>query len=54
MMKQLTVLGYFTSEVGANQAMRYAEVPGRYDGNAPYQKGDRGWFTPPGNRSPLT
>jgi len=46
MMKQLTLLGYFSSEVGATQAMRFAEVPGRFDGNAPYQKGDRAWFVP--------
>jgi len=46
MMKQLTLLGYFSSEVGATQAMRFVEVPGRFDGNAPYQKGDRAWFVP--------
>jgi hypothetical protein len=43
-LKELTILGYFSSEVGATQALRYAEVPGRYDGNAPYQRGDRAWF----------
>lgn len=43
-MKDLTILGYFTSEIGATQALRYEEVPGRYDGDAPYQKGDRAWF----------
>jgi hypothetical protein len=47
MMKQLTLLGYFTSEVGATQALRFVEVPGRYDGNAPYQKGERAWFSGP-------
>jgi len=47
MMKQLTLLGYFTSEVGATQALRFVEVPTRYDGNAPYKKGDRNWFTAP-------
>ena len=41
MMKQLTLLGYFTSEIGATQALRYQEVPGHYDGNLPYKKGDR-------------
>ncbi len=46
MMKQLTLLGYFSSEVGVTQAMRFAEVPGSYDGNAPYKKGDRAWFVP--------
>ncbi len=43
-MKDLTILGYFTSEIGATQALRYEEVPGRYDGDAPYKKGDRAWF----------
>nr|WP_294944101.1 gluconate 2-dehydrogenase subunit 3 family protein [uncultured Mucilaginibacter sp.] len=43
MMKQLTLLGYFTSEVGATKALRYVPVPGKYDGNYPYKKGDRAW-----------
>jgi Gluconate 2-dehydrogenase subunit 3 len=47
MMKQLTLLGFFTSEIGATQVLRFAEVPGRYDGNAPYKKGDRAWFSGP-------
>jgi hypothetical protein len=44
MMKDLTILGYFTSEIGATQALRYEEVPGRFDGNAPYKKGERAYF----------
>lgn len=32
MLRDLTVLGYFTSEIGATQALNYVEVPGRYDG----------------------
>ena len=47
MMKQLTILGYFTSEIGATQALHFEEVPGRFDGNAPYQKGDKYLWTPP-------
>ena len=47
MMKQLTLLGYFTSEIGATQTLRFVEVPGSFDGNAPYKKGDRAWFIPP-------
>ena len=43
MMKQLTVLGFFTSEIGATKALRYLPVPGKYDGNYPYKKGDRAW-----------
>ena len=45
MMKELTLLGYFTSEVGATKALRYLPVPGRYDGNVPYKKGDKAWAT---------
>lgn len=43
MMKELTLLGYFTSEEGATQALRYVETPGRYDACIPYEKGDRAW-----------
>jgi hypothetical protein len=32
MLKQLTLWGYFTSEVGAKQALAYLPVPGRYEG----------------------
>jgi hypothetical protein len=45
MMKELTMLGFFTSEVGATQALRYVETPGRYDGCMDYKKGDRAWAT---------
>lgn len=41
-MKDLTLLGYFTSEVGATQALRYLPVPGRYE-TIEYKKGDRAW-----------
>ena len=43
MMKELTLLGYFTSEVGATKALRYMETPGHYDGCMPYKKGDKAW-----------
>jgi hypothetical protein len=43
MMKELTMLGYFTSEIGCTQAQRYVESPGRFDPCAPYQKGERSW-----------
>ena len=45
MMKELTLLGYFTSEIGATKALRYVAVPGHYDGNVPYKKGDKAWAT---------
>ena len=47
LLKQLTLVGYFTSEIGATQALQYVEVPGSYNGNAPYHKGERNWFSPP-------
>jgi hypothetical protein len=44
MMKELAILGYFTSEIGCTQAVKYVEVPGAYHGDIPYKKGDRAWF----------
>ena len=43
MMKELALLGYFTSEIGYKQAMRYTETPGRYDPCVPYEPGERAW-----------
>jgi hypothetical protein len=43
MIKQLTLHGYFTSEVGSKEALRYIATPGRYEGDVPYAKGDRAW-----------
>ncbi len=43
MMKELTLLGYFTSEVGATKALRYNPIPGKYVGDYPYKKGDKAW-----------
>jgi hypothetical protein len=43
MMKELALLGYFTSEIGYTKAMRYRESPGRFDPCAPYAPGDRNW-----------
>lgn len=45
MMKELTILGYFSSELGATKALRFIEVPGRFDGAAPYRKGEHAWFS---------
>lgn len=39
--KELTMLGYFTSEIGCKQARRYIETPGRYDACVPYTKGEK-------------
>lgn len=43
MMKELTLLGFFTSEVGMTKVLRYAETPGRFDPCAPYAKGETIW-----------
>jgi hypothetical protein len=43
MMKELALLGYFTSETGCTQAQRYAETPGRYDPCVPYKAGEKAW-----------
>ena len=43
MMKELTLLGYFTSEIGYTQAMRYVESPGRFDPCLPYTAGEKSW-----------
>ena len=43
MMKELALLGYFTSEIGYTQAMRYIEAPGRFDPCVPHAPGDKSW-----------
>jgi hypothetical protein len=43
MMKELTLLGYFTSEIGCTKALRYIESPGRFDPDAPHAPGDKSW-----------
>lgn len=43
LMKQLTLWGYFTSEVGSTKALHYLPVPGKYEGCIPYEKGDKLW-----------
>jgi gluconate 2-dehydrogenase gamma chain len=36
--KQLTIFGYYTSEIGMTVERRYLPVPGDYDGSYPYEK----------------
>ena len=43
MMKELALLGYFTSEIGCTQAQRYIESPGRFDPCVPYAPGEKAW-----------
>jgi hypothetical protein len=43
MMKELALLGYFTSEIGYTRAMRYQETPGRFEPCVPHTTGDKSW-----------
>jgi hypothetical protein len=43
MMKQLTIWGYFSSEIGSREALRFNPVPGRFDGCIPYVAGEKAW-----------
>ncbi|TBV75821.1 gluconate 2-dehydrogenase subunit 3 family protein [Pseudoxanthomonas winnipegensis] len=45
MIKQLVLFGFFTSEVGATKVLRYVPVPGRFDGDLPYEPGTPAWAT---------
>jgi hypothetical protein len=45
MIKQLAIFGYFTSKIGATEALQYVAVPGRYDGDVAYVPGTRAWAT---------
>lgn len=45
MLKQLVLSSFFSSEVGATKVLRNAAIPGFYDGEIPYKKGDKVWAT---------
>jgi hypothetical protein len=40
---QLTMVGFFTSELGATKLLRYVPTPGKYEGCIPYEKGTKSW-----------
>ena len=40
-MKQLAIAGYFDSEKGRKEGLRYEPVPGKYIGDLEYKKGDK-------------
>jgi hypothetical protein len=44
MMRQLTILGFATSKRGATEVFNYVSVPGKFDGDYKYKKGDKIWF----------
>lgn len=37
MLKEMTMVGYYNSEIGQNQELAYRMVPGRYDGCVPVE-----------------
>ncbi len=45
MVKELTMLGFFTSEPGATQVLQYNAVPGSYKGCVPLSEVGRTWAT---------
>ncbi len=42
-LKGLIVIGYYTSEIGASQELRYLLVPGRFDPDVPLPPGGQAW-----------
>ncbi len=43
--RELTIVGFFTSEVGATQVLQYLPIPGRFEGDVPLMAGQRTWAT---------
>ncbi|RED22719.1 gluconate 2-dehydrogenase subunit 3-like protein [Flavobacterium cutihirudinis] len=43
--RDLTLLGYFSSEIGCTVAREYLPIPGKYDGNVDYVTGQKAWAT---------
>jgi hypothetical protein len=44
-LKDLTLVGFFTSKIGATQVLAYEAVPGGYRGCLPLRPGQKGWAT---------
>lgn len=44
-MKELTLVGFFTSEPGATQVLQYNQVPGPYKGCVPLSEVGKAWAT---------
>ncbi|WDE11062.1 gluconate 2-dehydrogenase subunit 3 family protein [Thalassomonas haliotis] len=41
--KSLTLLGYYTSEIGATRELAYLPIPGGYRGNVPFDEVGKAW-----------
>jgi gluconate 2-dehydrogenase gamma chain len=44
-LKELTILGFFTSEAGATQVLQYNQVPGPFKGCVPLTEVGKAWAT---------
>ena len=42
-LKEWTLLGYYTSEAGATEELRWMPIPGRWDGDIPLEEVGRTW-----------
>jgi hypothetical protein len=42
-LRELTIAGYCTSEIGATKALAYLPIPGRFEGDVPLQPGQKAW-----------
>ncbi len=43
--KELTLVGYFSSQIGAQEELRYEQYPGPYQGCVPFEQVGRTWAT---------
>lgn len=43
LLKSLVLLSYFTAKEGAEQALRYLPIPSKFEGDYPFQQGDKAW-----------
>jgi hypothetical protein len=44
-LRELTIVGFFTSEVGATKVLQYLPVPGRFEGDLPLKPNQTVWAT---------
>ncbi len=43
LLKSLVLLSYFTAKDGATKTLRYLPIPGKFDGDYPFEQGDKSW-----------
>ena len=43
LLKNLVLRSYFTAKDGATEALRYLPIPGKFEGDYPFQQGDKAW-----------